>query len=450
MSHNQLIYKNKTTKQTEQLVHRAIKPLKETKNGGKRFWEESADFSRNFRPGDTVNCYYDFEKKVFIVEKTDILGSHTISSRKNGKAILDVKNKKLSELFDNTEKVEILYYPNKLIVKVANVEVAKNKRKTKTSWKTYEIFAGGGTLTHMFKKAGFTPIGGLELEDKYLVHYENNHSNESTYTISANIQDVMPDAYTTEADIGLVGIPCTAYSIGNKKMMEAIARRDKGIATSEDEKLLEKLYDSQTLTFYVIEAIRKMNLRTVVIEEVVAYSKTPESFMLRTVLKQMGYHLSETIAQGENTNRQRWCLVADMNKEINLDNLVPKSNKTIEDFLDVPVSNRDWKTASEHPRLKRASQSNGVGIRSVLPSDTTVNTFTTHWTRATEPILKHPEKDLYSEFTNEEIKRIHGLDDYKLPELKTHARQVVGQGVTNMFYHVANRIKTTYKQQRIA
>ena len=71
-----------------------------------------------------------------------------------------------------------------------------------------------------------------------------------------------------------------------------------------------------------------------------------------------------------------------------------------------------------------------------------VNTFTTHGTRHTEPCLKHPSKELFSEFTNNEIKKIHGLDDnFILSDKKTTARQVLGQGVTNMYYHVAMRVK---------
>lgn len=428
---------------TSKPQHKAIKNLKTTKSGGKRFWEEGADFSRCFIPGDVVNCYYDFDKKVFIVEKTEILGSHTISSRANGKPILDIKNKKLTELFEGVEKVEILYYPDKLIVKVAQVEVLKNQRKAKKGFRTFEIFCGAGTLSQMFKQAGFTPIGGLELEDDFLVNYELNHRNENTFTISSSIEDVLSKDYP-EADVGLIGIPCPAYSNGNKQMIDAIARREKGVSTIEDEPILEKLYTAQALTYYVIEAIRAMNLRTVVIEEVVAYSKTPESFMLRTILKQMGYHLSETISEGSNTIRKRWCLVADMHKKIDLENLIPYSERTIEDCLDIPSGLRDWKPIEKHVRILKARDKK-LGIRSCIPTDIKSNTFTTHGTRHTEPILKHPTKELYSEFTNNEIKNIHGLsDNYILPQTKTLARKILGQGVCNMFYYAAKRIKESY------
>lgn len=61
-------------------------------------------------------------------------------------------------------------------------------------------------------------------------------------------------------------------------------------------------------------------------------------------------------------------------------------------------------------------------------------------TRHTEPCLKHPEKELYYEFTNEDIKKIHGLDEYKLSGVKTWDRYVLGNGVSDMFFYVAKRI----------
>lgn len=62
-------------------------------------------------------------------------------------------------------------------------------------------------------------------------------------------------------------------------------------------------------------------------------------------------------------------------------------------------------------------------------------------TRHTEPSLQHPTEDLYYEFTNEDIKKIHGLHDYKLSGVKTWDRYILGNGVVDMFRYVAERIK---------
>lgn len=55
--------------------------------------------------------------------------------------------------------------------------------------------------------------------------------------------------------------------------------------------------------------------------------------------------------------------------------------------------------------------------------------------------MKHPQFNLFSEFTNQEIANIHGLVDYKLSGTKTTDRQILGQGVSDMFYFIAHRIK---------
>lgn len=441
MSNNPTI---KTNTNANAIQHRAVKDLKTTKSGGKRFWEESADFSRLFKPGDAVNYFYDKAKQVFIVEKAEIIGSHTISSRSNGKPILDVKNKSLSELFEGVEKIEILYFPNKLIVKVANVEQAQNERSNKKSFRTYELFAGSGTLSQMFKQANYHPVGGIEREEKYLKMFEKNHGGNDTYTICSSIEDILPEAYPKDIDVALVGIPCTNYTKANKQLAEAKTRQKKGISTKEDQLILEKEYEAEALSYYVLEAVRAMRVRTIVIEEVVEFSSSPASYMIRTVLSQMGYKINETICTGTNSKRRRWCLIADANFKIPLDNLLPKEKKTIEELLLTPVESRDWKPIEEHKRIKRASTS--VGIRSVLPSDTMTNTFTTHWTRSCEPILRNPtDPNLFDEFTNEEIKKIHGLsNDFILSEKKTIARQCLGQGVTNQFYYLAKRIRDAY------
>ncbi|MGD9679267.1 MAG: hypothetical protein AB7V16_13075 [Vulcanibacillus sp.] len=55
---------------------------------------------------------------------------------------------------------------------------------------------------------------------------------------------------------------------------------------------------------------------------------------------------------------------------------------------------------------------------------------------------------MYYEFTNEDIKKIHGLHNYKLSGVKTWDRYILGNGVTDMFYQVALRIKEANKQTK--
>lgn len=422
------------------MLTKIIKRLRALPNSKKGIWVNNLTLRKSFEAGDTVNISYDFSNKIVIVEKAEILGNHTISFRKSDEKrtpILDIKNQSIDNLFKDVEKVEIQFYKDRLVIKVAAIEELKNERINKTGLKTFELFCGGGTLSQMFKQAGFNPVGGLDIEEKYLEVFEDNH--KPRYTILSSLEDVAPNDYPKDVDVLLAGIPCDKFSPSNKGMIEAFARYKNGIASQKDLELIEERNQAEYLTFYVLEAIRAMNVKTVVIEEVVPYSVTNASHLLRGILKHMGYELSETISSGTNTKRKRWCLVANMTEKINLNNLLPDSSKTINDCLEIPIDKREWFKKEEMPRIARAA--NSVGIRAMLPSMKKANSFTTHSTRSCEPILKHPQFNLFSEFTNQEIANIHGLVDYKLSGTKTTDRQILGQGVSDMFYFIAHRIK---------
>ncbi len=405
----------------------------------KRVWIVNKTLQQTFAAGEKVDVHYDKSNAQIRIKKTDgILSNHTVSSRGNGTPIIDLKNQKVGETFgENVEKIEVLYFENEIVIKVAKLEIFKQKRAAKTGLNTFELFAGAGTLTHFFKQAGFNIKGGLELNEDYLALFHENNPGEEIYSINGRIEDLHTSYLPKDIDVLLSGIPCTTFSGSNVKLKAALKARREGRLYDEEE--IKKADNGESLTFYVLTAIRAMNPRTVVVEEVVEYSESSASIMLRTVLEHMGYSITETVSSGSHTKRQRWCLVANMGEAINLTDLLLDDGKTIGDMLETSVEERDWKPKDGFApsRLNEA-----IGIRSCTPNDVMCNTITTHATRGTEPILKHPTQELYSEFTNREIANIHGLgEDFILTGKKTIDRQILGQGVTDMFYHVAARIR---------
>lgn len=405
----------------------------------KRVWIVNKTLQQTFVPGEKVDVAYDKANAQIRIKKTDsVLANHTVSSRGNGTPMIDLKNQKVGETFgEHVEKIEVLYFENEIVIKVAKLEVFKQKRAAKTGLNTFELFCGAGTLTHFFKKAGFNIKGGLELDENYLALFHENNPGEEIYSINARIEDLHTSYLPKDIDVLLSGIPCTTFSGSNVKLKTALKNRREGKPYDKEE--IKKADNGESLTFYVLTAIRAMNPRTVVVEEVVEYSESSASIMLRTVLEHMGYNITETVSSGSHTKRQRWCLVANMGEAISLTDLLPDDDKTIGDMLETSVEDRDWKPKEGFApsRLNEA-----IGIRSCVPADVMSNTFTTHSTRGTEPILKHPTEELYSEFTNREIANIHGLgEEFILTGKKTTDRQILGQGVTDMFYHVASRIR---------
>lgn len=273
------------------MYSKIIKKLRDLANGKKGLWINNLTLKRSLEVGDIVNCIYDYENKILIIEKTPLLGSHTVSYRKNNPnvPILDIKNGSLSKLFEGIEKVEIQFYENRIVVKTAFIEEKQNERERKQGLRTFELFCGGGTLSEQFKYAGFTPIGGLEFNEICLKYFEHNHTS-NTYTILSDIKNVQAEEYPKDIDVVLCGIPCTTFTKSNKTMQEALSRQAKGLVTQKDLELLNTRYEAEYLTFYVLEAIRAMNPKTVVIEEVVEYSTTNASELLRGILKHMKYN----------------------------------------------------------------------------------------------------------------------------------------------------------------
>lgn len=405
----------------------------------KRIWVVNKQLKQVFAPGEKVNVNYDKENKVITVERVELFGgTHTISSRGNGTPVLDIKNKEVaSTLGEDIEKIEVLYYEDQIIIKVSKTEKFKAQRANKTGLNTFELFSGAGTLSSFFKDAGFKIKGSLELNQDYLALFHENNDGDEIYSIGGRLEDMHTSYFPKDIDVLLSGIPCTTYSGSNVKMKAAQKAMREG--REYDKAEIEKSYQAEALTFFVLTAIRAMNPATCCIEEVVEYSESSASYMLRTVLSQMGYHITETIAQGSNTKRQRWTLVANMKKAIDLSDLMQESTKTIGDCLEIPAEEREWRPKEEFAPSRLNEK---IGIRSCKPSDVKSNTFTTHSTRGTEPILENEEGGLYSEFTNREIANIHGLNpNFVLDPRKSISRQCLGQGCTNMFYNVASRIR---------
>ncbi|MFK5893566.1 MAG: DNA cytosine methyltransferase [Pseudomonadota bacterium] len=423
----------------KKLKKQAIHKIGMVQNKNKRIWIANLSLLLSMSIGDSIAIDYKPNMQEIEINKAPALSTnHVISSRNDGKTpILDIKNSSVTDVFSGVEKVEVLYYQDRIVIRATKNEKSRQKRLNKKGNGIFELFSGGGTMSHFFKMAGFDTAGALELSEKFLTMYENNNQHE-TFTILADIADVHPSDYPTDVVGVLAGIPCTSYSGSNIALSKAKKRQSQGIASADDIKRIEKMHEAETLSYFVLNACLVMNPRFIVVEEVVEYSSSPASIMLRTILKRRGYHLSETVSRGSNTKRKRWCLTASMTSNVCLDNLYTDNGKTIADFLEVSIDEREWKPKEDFAASRLNDK---IGIRSCTPNCSSTNTFTTHGTRGTEPVLQNGVNNEYSEFSNQEIANIHGLDGYVLSGKKTLDRQVLGQGTSNQFFEVAKRLK---------
>lgn len=406
--------------------------------GNKRLWLESKRFeSTGFSAGAPIRVTI---KKEFMEIVPVEEGERSISSRRN-KPVLDINNKMLSEAFKGVERV-------KVVVKADSIQVVPLKeekeqlralaKKNKSSYTYFELFAGGGTLHSAFSEH-FKSVGGLELEDKYLeTSFEPNNPNDFTYCTS--IEEADFSLIPKSVDVLLAGIPCTDYSLSG------ISKKGK-----------EKSYESGVsghLTFYVLEAIKTIRPVSVVIEEVPNYGASFSAAMLRSVLRDMGYNITETILDGEQlgamSRRKRFCMVASMTEGFTFALQPDLPMMTVADILEVSLEEREWmdeNDATIATMLRRVKEheekGNGFKMGAVSLSDTCVPTITRGYfkRRLTDPILRVGNK--FSMFTKRELARLNGLsEDFILPDAKTTAGEVIGQGVLPVvFKKVASSLK---------
>jgi site-specific DNA-cytosine methylase len=401
-------------------------------NGNKRFWAQKRYLSKiGLHKGTIISVDFSKNDRRITVE-ADEKGTRKMSGRPDGTPILDIKNKQVAETFgENVEKVTVRYFKNKIIIFVSANEQRKAERRAKTSNKAIEIFGGGGVLASLTEQAGFLMDTVIEREDKYLEVFEQN---VDAVTICADIHDVDLDDIDSSCTLLSMGYPCTSYSQSNVKMI-----RQKKMMSDE---AIEEAKDADYLILPILNIISKANPRVLLVEEVVAFLDSTPFAILSYALKKLDYKISTQIVTGSFTNRKRVAIVAIADDEpVDLSDIQYQAPRTIESHLKTPIDEREFAHIDDRPRESGARRK-GLGIRSHLPSEMKINTITCHWTRHNHLSLAHPTKeDYFSDFTIAEVQSLHGLPaSFNPGEIKTTAREILGQGVCCGFNDVLNRI----------
>lgn len=397
------------------------------RNNTKRIWIESkklnnTEFSKHLR----YEPIYDFEN-CRICLKPGFTNKITLKEKSNT-LVIDILNFNVNKIFKGFNHVVIKLYNDEIVIEPLKEEqnqaIAKEKSNVKTPT-AIEIFAGGGTLVKSLTDAGIKTIAAVELEEKYLENLEDNYPNITTYSGDLAKLDV---SLLPNADVVVAGIPCEGYSQ----------------AQTKSEKF--EAHPTGSLGFYVLKIIDAIRPAVVLIEEVPNFKNSAMATMTRYVLNSMGYHISETMLVGNEfgslTKRKRYCLVASIKKGFTFDNsLKSNSDKTVSDILEIPLEDREWLNPQNSSTIaysiekekEHIRKGEGFRIGRTYINDTITPTVTKGYfkCRLTDPILVHPSlPETYSWFTPRELARINGLpEDFKIPNTKTIAGEIIGQGV---------------------
>lgn len=406
--------------------------------GNKRVWIESKRISETELANDMsyLPVYDKKNKRVSLVQGKE----RKITARSNGRSVIDLNNNTITEMFDGHTQVIVKIATDSIIIEPLEEEVKQREARSKAtaSAPTFlEVFAGGGTLIRSLKDAGLTPVGAVELEDKYLENTEANNPDIFTYCGDLAKLDV---SLLPRADIVSGGIPCEGYSqsqLGTKK---------------------QESHPTGSLGFYFLKIVDTIRPAMVLIEEVPNFGNSAMAAMAKYVLSSMGYSISEQVLCGSDygslTKRKRYVMVASIKDKFDFER-VEKSvcTKTVADILEIPMDEREWHTAESNAsvatmlrrEVEHRAKGNGFSMGRAYPSDTTVATITKgHYKiRLTDPILAHPDSEHYSFFTPRELANINGLPrDFILPDVKVTAGEIIGQGVCyEAFYALGKEIK---------
>lgn len=400
----------------------------------KRVWLQTRYLERiGMLKDTTIETAYDKKKKQITIDVSPT-GNKKVSGRSNGMPIIDIKNKQVAEtLGDSVDTITVKFYKNRVVIAVSTKEQKRAERKAKKNNKLVEIFCGGGTLSKFAEMAGFKVHSAVEREDKFLEVYEQNIG--ATTTLCTDLRDLDVNDLPTDCAFLQMGYPCTAYSNSNV----VLAKQTK----AGDAKAIQARREADYLSLALVQVIRHCNPAGILIEEVPSFlDSTPFDILSYVLVEELNYKLSVQEITGSYTNRKRVAIVAVADGEaIDLSDIEYQPSLPIEAHLETPVAEREFQHISERPREQGALRK-GLGIRSHFPSDTKMNTITTHWTRHTHVSLKHPTlEDHYSDFTVEEVRNVHGLPkDFALGDKVTTARAILGQGVVDGFVDVLKRI----------
>ena len=420
------------------------KPLP-TKRNNRRVWIETKKLhDTNFT--DSLSYDYSIDHKTKTLTLTPSLLGRKITLRKNNTPVIDINNAEMTSLFEGIDKVNIIIFTDKIVIKPLKEEMQQSRAREKLKRSKHDfidVFAGAGTLTEAFKKH-MKPSFAVELEKKYVDMYEVNNPNTTTYNTSVTEMDVdlLPDS-----SVVIGGVPCEDYSIAgiSKKKSMGKGVKEAGITGS--------------LGYFFLKVVEAVRPAYVVIEEVPGFGTSGMRDIVVSTLKAYGYNiLMEKILRaddfGSMTNRRRYCLVCQIDRkdgvvaefDFILENATAKrsakrSAKTVGSILEIPLENRHWLTPENSATLRYtlskeiADKKAGKGFRigRTLATDTSVVTISKGYYkfRTTDPILVDPQNpNRFSQFTPRELARIHGLpDDYILPASKTPAGEIIGQGV---------------------
>jgi site-specific DNA-cytosine methylase len=369
-----------------------------------------------------------------VVLKKDNNGTHNISGRPSGIPILDIQNKYLLDKLAEYPEIKIKATWGRIDFSpsIQGFHIAK-KSKPLSDIRVMHLFAGGGTFSTACQGIPeLREVASVEISPKYAKWHNLTHPNCETLVI-ADVRQITPYELP-DFDLLMAGIPCADTS--------NLGRTRKGLAGAPETGQLVDLF------LPVMNLISCRRPAAIILENVPNYANDITGTIIRHHLTALGYSISESILQpnqdwGDIQDRKRWCLIATLNPNFELEIPHTPCTTLAKTFLDPINPEQDKKDVENYQKTvqgltKREAEhkENGNGFRfSVInPESTKIPTITKACSKGNlqGPWVETPYGKRL--LRTAELSRFSG---HKLPTNIDHtsAAEIIGQGGTVRTWH---------------
>lgn len=406
-----------------------------------RLWIETRRLeSLGFAPGVPFSIERKAEE---LVLKPAILAENHVSSRfvaGTRRPIIDVTHREvLRGLVDYSELKITGWFERLKISPTRRAAAILQSRRIAPPYRVLDVFAGGGTLTAALAgNCNFAVQAGIEIDPTYADEWQTAHP--SATLVQADVRAISHDDLPP-FDVLIGGIPCTSHS--------NLGRAKKGLAGKPE------LGDTGDLFIPVLGLVSDRMPAAVVFENVPSFASSLAGELVATHLERLGYHVFTTILQpnadwNELEDRQRWLLVATLNRPFELTVPGILNREPLSAALDAPDPVRDSEDANRIAKtiegLRRHNErhqalGHGFGFKELNGTETKI------------PVIP---KSYHKINSGPFIQTPFGLRLLRLPELErirghsiatrnyASGVEILGQGVqTRVFREIFTQLATS-------
>lgn len=418
----------------------AVTPLGRNREKS-RLWIESRRLEAlGFPPGTPFSVE---AKAGELLLRPAILAENHVSSRRIAggvRPIIDVANQAYLGRLAAYPEVKITGWHQRLQVSPTRRAAAILRSRNLTPpFRVLEVFAGGGTLSAAVTgNAAYTLTAGIEIDPRFADIWQAAHPDAAL--IQADIRAV-ETSDLPEFDILIGGIPCTSHS--------TLGRAKKGLAGKPE------LGDTGDLFLPVIGIVCERMPAAILFENVPSFATGLAGQLLTTHLERLGYHVFTAVLKpnagwNEIEDRQRWLLVATLDRPFELHPPGMTNTISVSTFLDPQDPVRDQADAARIARTieglrahnaRHQALGHGFGFTVLDGSETKISVIPKCYHKINwGPFLRTPFGPRLLRLA--ELERIRG---HRTPSSSCRTSiEILGQGVQpRLFREIAMQLSAT-------